>query len=109
MEHWISIKKEKERQNRTSKLEARKSRDEQHHEKPERQLVKRNQLSSKGAEKNGPKSSNAPEELTKNRRERSKSTNEDVSTRDQPENSEEHQPLSNPGNKYLQEAIKLNT
>ena len=62
------------------------------------------------AEKNGPKSSNTPEEsVTKNRRERSKSTNEDVSTRDQPENSEEHQPLSNPGNKYLQEAIKYLT
>ena len=38
-----------------------------------------------------------------------RSTNEDVSTRDQPENSEEHQPLSNPGNKYLQEAIKYLT
>ena len=47
-----------------------KARDDQCHEKPERQLVKRNQLSSKGAEKNGPKSNNAPEELTKNRRER---------------------------------------
>ena len=32
-----------------------KTRDDRHQEKPERQLVKRNQLSSKGAEKNGPK------------------------------------------------------
>ena len=74
-----SRKKKKDKTGRQNSKQE-KARDDQRHEKPERQLVKRNQLSSKGAEKNGPKSSNAPEELTKNRRERSKSTNKDGST-----------------------------
>ena len=63
----------------------------------------------KGAQKNGPKSKNAAEDLMKNGRERIKSTNDDESTKGQPENSEGHPPLSNPENKYLQEAIKYLT